>query len=137
MLVRELTLLFKFGLVGAAGFAVDALALSAGAGLGLSDATARIVSVGVALHVTFLLNGWLVFRALRLEPLLRQWSGYMASNAFGAFCNYALFIWLLECGLPVLSHRLGALAAASILAMGINFVGARFIAFRPSEPASG
>ncbi len=132
---REFELFLKFGLVGGVGFGVDALVLAGGTALGLSDAVARVVSVAVALHATFALNGLLVFRALSLARLPAQWLGYLGSNAFGAICNYAIFVWLLESGLPAVSQRWGALAAASILAWGINFAGARLIAFRtPSEP---
>jgi putative flippase GtrA len=128
---REAGLFLKFGLVGVLGFAVDAIVLEAAVRLGLPPAGARVVSVLVAMHATFLVNGLLVFGGFRRERLARQWIAYLAANALGAACNYGLFVALVWSGLPLLSERIVALAAGSALGWGINFAGTRLVAFRP------
>ncbi|MDP8916840.1 MAG: GtrA family protein [Pseudomonadota bacterium] len=126
----ELSLFLKFGLVGAAGFVVDALALQTGLALGQPAALARVVSILIAMQATFALNNAFVFRRHRRRPLSRRWLGFMAANAFGALCSYALFVGLIATGLPWISAPLPALAIASAAAWAVNYAGSRMLAFR-------
>lgn len=127
---RELTLFLKFGVVGAAGFVADALALQAGLALGQPAQLARIGSILIAMQATFALNDAFVFRGHRRRPLPQRWVGFMAANAFGALCSYLVFVTLLQTGLPLISEPLLALAVASALSWMVNYVGSRVLAFR-------
>lgn len=126
---REAPLALKFGAVGCLGFVTDAVVLKLGLAAGLSPAAARLLSLFLAMQVTFTVNGLLVFRCLETAKLPRQWAGYMGSNGVGNLCNYLIFLGLLHSGLPLLSGKLAALAIGSLTAWAINYVGARLVAF--------
>ena len=131
MIDRQGAALFlKFAVVGALGFATDAGLLALGLRAGLSIGIARAISLGVALHLTFLLNGLFVFATLRRSALPRQWASYMLANGAGALCNYLVFISLIASRAPVLSDRPVAFVAAAVIALGVNFTGSRLVAFR-------
>jgi putative flippase GtrA len=123
-------LLAGFVGVGAVGFMTDAGLLATGIALGLSPIVARGISVVVALQLTFLLNGLLVFRSLTPAALAGQWLAYMVSNGLGAACNYAIFVTLTVSRIPWLSDRAPAFVAAAGIALVVNFAGTRFWAFR-------
>ena len=123
-------LLAGFVGVGAVGFAADAGLLAAGTALGLSPIVARAISVIVALQLTFLLNGLLVFRSFTPATLAGQWLAYMVSNGLGAACNYVVFVTLTVSQIPWLSDRAPAFVAAAGIALVVNFVGTRFWVFR-------
>ena len=123
-----------FVMVGALGFATDAGLLSAGLALGLPAAAARALSVSVALQVTFVLNGLVVFKSLTPSLLPGQWIAYMASNGFGAGCNYVIFVALTASRAPVVSERVPAFIAAAAMALLVNYAGTRFLAFRRVAP---
>lgn len=127
---EELSLFLKFGMVGAVGFLVDAAVLQAGLALGQPAQLARVLSILAAMQATFLLNDSFVFRRHRRRSAPKRWLGFMAANAFGALCSYAVFVLLVGTGLPVISEPLPALAAASGLSWAVNYAGSRVLAFR-------
>ncbi len=129
-------LLAGFVCVGAVGFMTDAGLLATGTTLGLSPLVARGNSVVVALQLTFLLNGLLVFRSLTPTAAAGQWFAYMVANGLGAACNYAIFAALTVSRIPHLSDRAPAFVAAAAIALVVNFAGARFWAFRQAGAAS-
>jgi putative flippase GtrA len=106
----------KFAAVSLMGFAIDALLLRAGVSLGLSPLAGRAISLICAMQATFLVNGALVFRCLRLSRCGRQWLGYMAASSFGNMCNYAIFAALVVSHVPWLSLPLVALTVGSMTA---------------------
>ncbi len=126
----ELGLFLRFGLVGAAGFVVDALVLQAGLALDQPAQAARIASILVAMQATFALNDAFVFRRHRRRPLHHRWLGFMAANAFGAVCSYAIFVALIQSGLAWVSEPLPALGVASAVSWTVNYAGSRLLAFR-------
>jgi len=134
---RTSALALRFAVVGVVGFCVDAGLLALGIRLGLAPAAARAVSLAVALHVTFALNGFFVFGALRREALPRQWAAYMAANAAGAACNYLAFLGLTASRSPLVSDPRMAFVGAAAAAMTVNFTGIRFLAFRPQARPVG
>lgn len=118
----------KYSAVALLGFVVDALALRAGGALGLQPFAARIISLGLTMQVTFLVNGLYVFRCLD-ERRLRQWLRYMGTNAVGNLANYGAFVTLVSLHRPVLSNHLFALAAGGLIAWCINYSCARWLVF--------
>jgi putative flippase GtrA len=128
----------KFGAVGCVGFAVDAALLHLGVKAGLSPLAARVISLGCAMQVTFLINGFLVFRCLKRVTCLRQWAAYMSSNGVGNLCNYLIFAGLVTSRAPLASRHYVALAIGSASAYLINYAGVRLLAFgRPQGPGPG
>ena len=123
----------RFASVGAFGFCVDlvatlALAPALGPDLG------RIVAILIAVSVTFALNRSHTFGS-RKSPVLKQAGRYLLVSGAGAGVNYAGYATCLAiiayAGHNVAQNRSLAIAVAfgSALAMGFNFLGARFFAF--------
>jgi putative flippase GtrA len=127
---REGRLVLKHACVSCLGFAIDAGLLHLGVSNGLSPAWARVVSLGFAMQATFVINGWLVFRCLERDRLLRQWAGYMAATGLGNFCNYWIFLTLVSLHGRVVSIPIVALALGSVSAWMINYAAARLVVFR-------
>lgn len=111
------------------GFAVSALILHLGLEAGLRPWVARLIALLCAMHVTFLINGRFVFRAITRKRFFAQWGAYAANSAFGNFCNYWVFVTLESTHRPVIGETYVALLAGSITAWAINFTGARLIVF--------
>lgn len=130
---REAPMALRFAAVGCLGFAIDLVVLKLCLALGLSAATARFISLLLAMQVTFTVNGLFVFRCLEMSRLPRQWLGYMGSNGFGNLCNYLIFVALVSSRLPVVSDKLIALTTGALTAWAINYLGARMIAFGGSD----
>jgi putative flippase GtrA len=82
------------------------------------------------MQATFAINGLHVFKSLDRARIGRQWLGYMMANGFGNFCNYWIFLTLVSTHWPVVSNRYLALAAGSLSAWIINFIGTRLFVFR-------
>lgn len=119
----------KYSAVAMLGFGTDVVLLQAGAGLGVRPFAARAVSLFMAMQVTFLANGWLVFRCLTRERCVRQWLRYVGSNAIGNFANYWVFLTLLSLHMAVLSNHLFALCVGGVSAWAINYVSTRWLVF--------
>ena len=126
---RRRRLLAKFTLVALVGFAVSALILHLGMEGGLRPWAARLIALLVAMHVTFLINGRFVFRALTRQRFLAQWGAYVANSAVGNFCNYWVFVTLESTHRPVIGNPYLALLAGSATAWAINYTGARLLVF--------
>jgi putative flippase GtrA len=117
------------------GFVTDAGVLYILGALGMEAAWARLISLGCAMHLTFMLNGLHVFRELDRKRLPRQWVTYMATNGFGNLCNYLIFVTLVSTHWPVVSNHLFALGVGSLSAWVMNFAATRFIVFRKRKQA--
>lgn len=126
----EARLALKFTGVSMLGFAADALLLQLGVSIGVAPAWARLVSLAVAMQLTFVLNARLVFLGRDPGQWRRQWVGYMLANGVGNAVNYGIFVALISTGWPLASNRLFALAAGAAAAWAITFAGARFLVFR-------
>jgi putative flippase GtrA len=122
-------LALKFMGVSLIGFATDALLLQLGVSSGLQAAWSRLISLGVAMQVTFLINALFVFHAHDRSRWPRQWLRYMVSNGFGNFCNYWIFVTLVSTHWPIASNRLFALSVGAFCAWMMNFASARFVVF--------
>jgi len=129
-LEREARLFLRFGVVGGTGFLVDLSILEIGLAAGLSHMVARFISILIAMQVTFLANGLLVFKHGTPAQLIRRWPHYMLSSGFSVTCNYFIYLGLVHCGIKYLSNSVVAVVIATGLTMFISFTGARHFAFR-------
>lgn len=127
---REAVLGFKFAGVSLLGFAMDFSLLHLLIRAGLEPAWARVVSLLYAMHVTFAINGLYVFMGLDRACWGRQWASYMATNGFGNFCNYWIFVTLVSTHWPVISLPAVAISVGSGVAWAINYAAARLVVFR-------
>ncbi len=113
---RLLGEMFRFGLVGVAGFVVDAGVLQGLLALGAGPYEGRLVSYVAAASATFLLNRAFTFRDRpKSATPMRQWVLFLALNLVGFACNYgtyaALVAWVpLVAAWPVLGVAAGSLA---------------------------
>ncbi len=134
------TQLLRFGLVGVAGYAVDAGVLYAALGLGLGTSSGRLVSFLSAVMATWLLNRRFTFQpfldARAGDLLIQEWLKYLAAMSVGGvlnLCTYALIMasWVYHPALPAL-----AVAAGSLVGMLANFAGAKWWVYRERLQAS-
>jgi putative flippase GtrA len=126
---HEARLAIKFAAVGLVGLAVDAILLKIGLAIGLAPAWARLISLGLAMQVTFAINRTHTFRCRGIEGLPRQWCAYMATNGFGNFCNYWIFVTLGSLHGRLVSDPFVALPISACAAYVINYSGARLVVF--------
>lgn len=126
----ECILAAKHAAASVVGFAVDFTILHLAIRHGLEPAWARVVSLAVAVNVTFVVNALFVFRVLGSQRrLVRQWLVYLVTNACGNFCNYWIFVTLVSLHHPYVSRTTTALCIAAFSAWIINYAGARLIVF--------
>jgi putative flippase GtrA len=129
--------LFRFVLVGAAGFFIDygVLTLVLNLHLGLNAYTARLISFPVAVCATWLLNRSFTFRGPAHHGAVRQAALYLAVQLSGFAANYAVFS-LAIATIPGLSHaRFIPLALGSAAGLCLTFVGSKYLAFKPAAAA--
>ena len=121
----------RFCAVGGVGFCVDAAVLLLLVGVaGMDPVVARFASFACAVLATFELNRRWAFAGATPQPYLHRLAAYLGVQGVGFLFNlgvYSAAYLLLPAPLnaPVLS-----LAYASILALIVNFAGARFVVFR-------
>lgn len=129
--------LLRFGVVGIAGFAVDALILTAAIAIGLGPWLGRIVSYLAAATATFALNRAWTFRDRQgAGALSAQWARFVALNLGGFALNYATYAALIATVPLVAGQPVLGVAAGSIVGMGANFALSRRFVFR-KPPSSG
>jgi putative flippase GtrA len=128
-LAREMGLAAKFGAVSVVGFLVDAGALRLGLIVGLGAPAARLISLAIALQITFALSRRLVFVAPAPGGLAGHWWRYMLANSFGGLCNFGIFVCLTMLKWPVVSGPWTALTLSSGAAYVINYAGTRLFVF--------
>jgi putative flippase GtrA len=119
-----------FFAVGGIGFVVDATILAILVhGYDWGDYTARLVSFGVAVTVTWLLNRSYVFADNRTRNRRREYTRYLMVQGTGMMINFLVY------SLCILSNEIMdqwpvlALAVGSAVALIFNYVGARLIVF--------
>ena len=109
----------RFGVVGVAGFVVDAGVLTLGLRAGTGLWIGRMISYVAAATVTFGLNrAWTFRTADRSRPVARDWSVFLLVNLVGFACNYGTYAALIASvplvrELPVLGVAAGALGVCS------------------------
>jgi putative flippase GtrA len=126
---EEAGLAMKFAAVGLVGFVVDAVLLRAGLALHLGPAWARLISLTLAMQVTFAINRRHVFHFRGGKGLAGQWCGYMLTNGFGNFCNYWIFVTLTSLHGHWFAGPFVALPISAFCAYLINYTGVRLVVF--------
>ena len=126
---------WRFGLVGVVGFLVDAGLLQVAVfGFGLNRFWGRILSYGVAILVTWLLNKVFTFQGAGTHGRLVEIGRYTAVQVSGLVLNFALY-WAAILASPFLrQHLFLAVAIGSAGAMFFNFAAASRFVFRGAPP---
>jgi putative flippase GtrA len=124
-----------YSLTACLGFVTDAAILTALVHLKMEPAWARLISLTIAMQVTFWVNGLWVFRCISRKGWVGAWLGYMATNSVGNFCNYWTFVTLVSLHHPILSNHWLDLVIGGLVAWSINFVCARFLIFGARKEA--
>ena len=123
----QLQQFFKFCIVGALGFGVDASLLTGLVNLfALDPFLARILSITAAMTFTWALNRNFTFTTVH-RVSFSEWGRYGAVNIFGAAINYGVFCIVLISN-TVISHIV-AIAIGSIAGLIWNFAGSRLVVF--------
>jgi putative flippase GtrA len=107
-----------FALAGGTGFAVDFVVLAVALASGLGPFAGRAPSFAAAVMATYLINANLTFEASDRIGV-RSLAAYVATSAGGLAVNIAVYAALVSAGLA----PLGALAIASLCALGFNYAG--------------
>ncbi|MGH8564899.1 MAG: GtrA family protein [Gammaproteobacteria bacterium] len=121
----------RFGLVGTAGFVVDAAALTAAmAWLGLGPYGARVVSYLAAATVTWAMNRRFTFAGADPRHPAAQWRRFVAANSVGALVNYGTYAALLAFVPLVAARPVLGVAAGSVAGLVFNFTISKLWVFR-------
>lgn len=123
--------LFRFGVVGVAGFVVDASVLTLGLHAGTGPWLGRALSYLAAATVTFSLNrAWTFRTADRSSSVARDWGVFLLVNLVGFGCNYGTYAALIA-GVPFMREvPVLAVAAGSLAGMAGNFLLSKRYVFR-------
>ena len=129
--VRLLGEVFRFGVVGTAGFLVDAFVLIVGLHAGTGPWIGRVMSYLAAASVTFGLNRAWTFRAAdRSRSVAQDWSLFLLVNLVGFVCNYGTYAALIA-GIPLVREfPVLGVAAGSLAGMTGNFLLSKRYVFR-------
>ncbi|MBS7811788.1 GtrA family protein [Roseococcus pinisoli] len=112
----------RFGVVGVAGFLVDAGVLTVMLWAGLGPYAGRVVSYLAAASTTFALNrAWTFRTAARDAPVTAQWGRFVMLNLVGFAANYGTYAALIAGTEIVATHPVLGVAAGSFAGMFINF----------------
>jgi putative flippase GtrA len=124
----------RFGIVGAAGYVVNAAILfSVHNILGVDPYTAGAVSIFLSMNFTWFGNRVLTFpgQAARTPAaILREWVRFIASNAVGAVANYAVYALLIRFGFEPLNNPYVAQIAGVFVGLIFNFTLSKRVVFR-------
>ncbi len=120
----------RFGVVGTAGFVMDAGVLYAMLALGAGPYGGRVVSYLAAASLTFALNRAWTFRSAARAPVARQWGAFVALNLLGFVANYGTYAALIAGSAMVAAHPVLGVAAGSLAGMFINFALSRRFVFK-------
>ena len=87
----------RFGVVGVAGYAVDATVLTLLVEVsGLDPYSARVASFICAASTTWWLNRHFTFARNPQQKLAHQWIGFLLVSTGGALLNYGAYVLTLE-----------------------------------------
>ena len=126
-MLRQIT---AFGVVGVAGFAVDAGMLYLAHWLGLGLILGRLVSYVTAATFTWALNRRYTFVSRQKHGLLQEWALFMLSQLAGAAFNLGIYAWLVTVSRLVASQPVIGVAAGSVAGMLVNFFAAKKFVFK-------
>lgn len=125
--------LLRFGLVGAAGFFVDAGALMlAIEGVGLDPYSARVFSYLCAATFTWACNRRFTFVRAGTEPAAMQWLRFLGANAIGGAVNYGVYALIVTFTVAGARWPVLGVAAGSLAGLTFNFAVSKYWVFRRS-----
>jgi putative flippase GtrA len=110
-----------FAVAGACGFVADAAVLQALVFAGMGPRAARVVSVPVAITVTWLINRRATFGDRAGPPTLAEFARYVTASAVGLCVNLAVYMGLVTLGGIFRQWPVLALALANVVSLGMNF----------------
>ena len=131
--------IWRFGLVGAAGYVVNAIALwFAHHFVGLDYYASYVPAFFFAVTFTWWGNRVLTFRehATRTN-LLSEWVKFVLANLLGFCANYALYASLLRFAPPPMDNPYVAQAFGTLLGLVFNFTLSRRFVFRRQSSKPG
>jgi putative flippase GtrA len=120
----------RFCIVGGIAFLVDAAILEFLVLGEVPASTARVISIAIALQVSYLLHRRFTFSA-RHPHSTRRWGKFMAANLIGAVINYSTFLGLLAAALSADADTARALAllGSTFVALMFNYWANRRLVF--------
>jgi putative flippase GtrA len=122
--------LYAFLCVGIIGFIVDASILSTLIfDFGWGYYVSRLVSFGIAVFCTWLLNRLWTFRDSATDNRTREYSIYLTIQTIGASLNFAIYSLCILLSDAFLTYPVAALAIGSGCAMFFNYAAMRRFAF--------
>jgi putative flippase GtrA len=128
---RSLGQFLRFGLVGTAGFVVDAAALTAAmAWLGLGPYGGRVVSYLAAVTFTWAMNRRFTFAGADPRRGTAQWGRFVAANGVGALVNYGTYAALVASVPLVATRPVLGVAVGSVAGLVFNFTLSKLWVFR-------
>ena len=131
VLAREGTGFLRFCAVGTFGLIVDgSILILLTRDLAFDPYLARLVSIAFAVSVTWAANRIWTFQTMQ-SGRLGEWVRYQCTSALGAGVNFAIYSVLITAAVGL--APIWAMAAASVIALAVNFLGARFFAFSPGD----
>ncbi len=129
--LSQLPAFIKFAIIGTIGFIVDSGVLELCIRvLGLDHYTGRVLSVFVAMTVTWLGNRSFTFVGHVPEPWWRQAAKFYAANALGALINYGVYSAMVASSATIHDHPIWGVAAGAIVAMVFNYFVASKLIFK-------
>jgi putative flippase GtrA len=129
------TQMLRFAMSGVAGYIVDSIVLYTVMALGMGFLRGRLVSFVCAVIATFILNRRYTFaEQLRSAPGLRpplwlEFGRYIAAMALGGLLNLATYWFVLRVTPHFPALFALAVAAGSLVGMGVNFASAKWWVF--------
>lgn len=122
--------LVRFACVGCIGFVVDGGLLWLLTSQDVNPYQARALSFLVAVVATWLLNRAWTFRSTQLSTQRGQFRRYFSVQLLGSLMNYAVYaLWIAVFGTAQMTVLAG-FAIGSAIGSILNFIGARYFAFR-------
>jgi dolichol-phosphate mannosyltransferase len=126
----------QFGAIGAAGTAVNIVALILLMAAGMLDQAAVAAAIGVAMTHNFFLNRWITFSYAKHISMFRQYRKFVATCLLGAVINYSITVWLWDNVAFFAEWKPAAVVVGVLGGMFFNFFGSKLWIFKKQDPAT-
>lgn len=124
----------RFGLVGAAGFTIDAVILHGLVHAGLNYFSGRLVSFSIAVICTWLMNRSFTFRTPSAHGTFKEAAIYIGVQCAGGAANIGVYTLAIALVPALKSWLLIPLAMGSAAGLCLTFIGSKHLAFRERAP---